>query len=1146
MKKILLFFAMAVISAGLLTAQVSHLESVNGKEKKAEKTFSEKTTITATPEQKQVKPEYVRQDDGRVIKNPVSKPQKTVRKSEMDLKSVKLNPTVTVRESGKRDVATITFRVIGIPLAPYGINDGFHMLLDADCEMYDNFWDPFWDAVFGDYTGGWADLYASCEYKIPVNASPDINNPNYLLDDEVTIDIPGGIYDFAFVIPSTEHGRPYTAALIISGEDYLSLVGNFMFVAGYEYLFEVEFFDEIVFIPEHDAGLRKVILPPFSTELSNEEEVTVVIRNEGMKPINSDVELSYNVNDGEWITPEILTLSLAPGEEIIYTFDTKADLSGNGLHVVVVHIEYELDLLDINDYASSYTKKAYPRTLPFTEEFDTEMDFIANWTVVNNKAAWPGYTWRYNDWNMDADADWDSGYEHYGALQISCPDENPFVDDPIEPGDDYLITDPIIIPSAGTYNISFWAEPFGYEKVRIVYGTSPNPLEMIELQDFTVNVWPYNIYIKNFEIETPGNYYFAFHYYSNYFDGGWALDFDKVKIDAGVFVGIPDITFMSAFGPVSGCDLGEEGVIGAMVYNRGSEPILEFTLTYQVDGGAIVSQSFTETIDLRESVTVYFDQTFDFSVIGNYDIYFTAETPNEVNINNNEFEITVRHFEPLKDLPFESDFMNNYEDQFDWNSAVFGGWEFSWAGGYYPAWWNVPDVPLVSRCVTLDPDIYRFTFTYTAGYYDWSDDFYVAFGISGTNPYDWAPLKEFFNAHTGNGIILDEESIIFEVSEAGNYAFAFFATRPDGDLCIFGTELLVAPEHDFKLKKVEAAGSFARLTPKYQFEGEKTFIATLSNKGTTANESGEIKLFVNGEDYLTKTFAFSEIGETKQIELKPVFEDVSEGELELEFEASISTGLSQYFEIYKAVSDSTFAFDNIEDNFFDGIGLNVPGGFGNIYELQKEDVLTSINIGFFEIPSIADKEIIIAVYKVNDNYDLGSMIFEEKHVRTAGNNMEGITFDVNDKLLQPGKYFFEIRQLDNVNIAIAYDNEWWGDGHVWVNIPAQGVWGAEDGFGYLHFRPNFGLYGVGISSEKISNSQLTLYPNPTKGQLTIDNGELKIEKITVHNTAGQIVLSVSNVNTTKYSINTEKYSSGLYFVSIQTKSGIVNSKFVVR
>ena len=859
------------------------------------------------------------------------------------------------------------------------------------------------------------------------------------------------------------------------------------------------------------------------------------------------VDLTYIIN-GETTVTEICTVnSLTPGSELTYKFTAKADFSMGGMYIVEAYLEYVEDLNSINDYAVDFTRKPYPRSLPFVEEFDDITDFWGNWTVINKKPEIGGnwFTWTYDPWNLDADGDWETGYEHYGQLQIGTPNSIQGWPPPVD-ADDYLITDPLIITNAGTHNLSFYSFSFGeVDYLRVLYGTTNNPEEMTELADFRLNYFDHEITILNFEIETPGNYYFAFHYYSPW--GDWqSLCFDKVRIDAGVFVGIPDIRYQSAFGPVSGCDLSEEGVIGAVLYNRGTEPILEFTLTYQVDGGDIVSQSFTKTIGVKESVTVEFDQTFDFSVLGNYEIYFTSETPNEVNINNNDFEITVRHFEPIKELPFVTDFMNNYEDQFDWNPAVFGGWEFSWAGGYYPAWWNVPDVPLVSRCISLDPDTYRFTFTYTAGYNDWTDDFYVAFGKAGTNPYEWAPLKEFYDAHTGNGIILDEESIIFEVPETGDYVFAFFATRPEGDLCIFGTELLVAPEHDFKFKKVEVLGSFARLTPKYHFEGDKVFIATVSNKGTTANESGEIKLFVNDNEILTKEFAFIEIGETMQVELKPVFDAVDEGLLTFEFEASISTGLSQYFEINKAVSDSTFAFDNIEEWFFDGLGLDVPGGLGNIYELQKADVLTSINIGFFEIPSIADKEIIFAVYNVNDNYELGSMIFEEKYVRTAGNNMEGITFDVKDKLLQPGKYFFEVRQLDNVNISVAYDDEWWGDGVVWVNIPDQGVWVAETGFGYLHIRPNFGLYGVGISSEKISNSQLTLCPNPVRGELKMNNGEFEMEKITICNAAGQVVQTISNVNNTSYRINTEIFSSGLHFISVQTKDGVVNSKFVVK
>ena len=87
---------------------------------------------------------------------------------------------------------------------------------------------------------------------------------------------------------------------------------------------------------------------------------------------------------------------------------------------------------------------------------------------------------------------------------------------------------------------------------------------------------------------------------------------------------------------------------------------------------------------------------------------------------------------------------------------------------------------------------------------------------------------------------------------------------------------------------------------------------------------------------------------------------------------------------------------------------------------------------------------------------------------------------------------------------------------------------------------------VEILQEGISVPCFTLYPNPTRGELRVENGELKIKSVIVYNVAGQAVMNVSNINSTSYSLNVEKLNSGLYFISVHTKDVVVNGKFVVR
>ena len=84
----------------------------------------------------------------------------------------------------------------------------------------------------------------------------------------------------------------------------------------------------------------------------------------------------------------------------------------------------------------------------------------------------------------------------------------------------------------------------------------------------------------------------------------------------------------------------------------------------------------------------------------------------------------------------------------------------------------------------------------------------------------------------------------------------------------------------------------------------------------------------------------------------------------------------------------------------------------------------------------------------------------------------------------------------------------------------------------------------GINQTELA--QFSIYPNPTTNELRIENGELKMERIDIYNSVGQIVMEVSNVNSTSYKLNVEMLSSGVYFISVQTKFGVIKSKFVVK
>jgi uncharacterized protein YjdB len=79
-----------------------------------------------------------------------------------------------------------------------------------------------------------------------------------------------------------------------------------------------------------------------------------------------------------------------------------------------------------------------------------------------------------------------------------------------------------------------------------------------------------------------------------------------------------------------------------------------------------------------------------------------------------------------------------------------------------------------------------------------------------------------------------------------------------------------------------------------------------------------------------------------------------------------------------------------------------------------------------------------------------------------------------------------------------------------------------------------------------AEGSITIYPNPTDGQLIIDNGELTIENVEIFNVMGQYVyLSTLGVaSTLRFDIS--HLPTGVYFVRITTENGKIVTKKIIK
>lgn len=116
--------------------------------------------------------------------------------------------------------ATITLEAHDV----WGDGTGYQILLDADAAEYANL-PSQWPC---------GTSYASYEYMIPTNASPD--DANVIIDNVQTITIPAGTYDYVILNPGCED---YSTIYIASAQCDSSKYDNYEFEANKTYHFSL-------------------------------------------------------------------------------------------------------------------------------------------------------------------------------------------------------------------------------------------------------------------------------------------------------------------------------------------------------------------------------------------------------------------------------------------------------------------------------------------------------------------------------------------------------------------------------------------------------------------------------------------------------------------------------------------------------------------------------------------------------------------------------------------------------------------------------------------------------------------------------------------------------------------------------------------
>ncbi len=88
------------------------------------------------------------------------------------------------------------------------------------------------------------------------------------------------------------------------------------------------------------------------------------------------------------------------------------------------------------------------------------------------------------------------------------------------------------------------------------------------------------------------------------------------------------------------------------------------------------------------------------------------------------------------------------------------------------------------------------------------------------------------------------------------------------------------------------------------------------------------------------------------------------------------------------------------------------------------------------------------------------------------------------------------------------------------------------------------LYLTVAGIDELLGNSISIYPNPASNYLTISSKENKIISIKITDVSGRLIQNYSNINSENYVVDLSKNSRSIYFLIIETESGLVKKRVV--
>ncbi|MCX6271511.1 MAG: lamin tail domain-containing protein, partial [Bacteroidetes bacterium] len=362
-------------------------------------------------------------------------------------------------------------------------------------------------------------------------------------------------------------------------------------------------------LPASDLGMKAIAGPISGPNLTDNEHLTVSIKNFGTQP-QQNFTVSYTVDNGP-VVSHIIPDTLQPGMILTFTFPQEIDLTLHG-HSYLVKIFTSLpgdenngnDTLTItitNTYGQ-YCEAGSLNCLNYITA--VYLAYMENYSGCEtggyaDYSNFPVDVYYNDSYNIDIDGDNSQYYYGKCGVWIDWNHNGDFTDET-----------PVYIEASGNYF-------FGYFTVPNDVAPGPARMRIRMVQDWE-SLSPCGI-----------------------------SDYGEVEDYILNVVGTPvydDLKLSAIQGVASGFNLGNAYPVSVQLINMGLTPKSGFYIDLLVDGNPVSSELFTDTLQFLETAIFTFTQLIDLSLLGIHTVEANIVLPGDEDLSNNNLNIEIKNY----------------------------------------------------------------------------------------------------------------------------------------------------------------------------------------------------------------------------------------------------------------------------------------------------------------------------------------------------------------------------------------------------------------------------------------------------------------------------------------------------------------------